>query len=86
MKVMKMAMDYAWGRIEQKDAKSAPAWKLHTPALLRVAPEEGLLSYRAYVEAQYPVGKDPASDLETEKIKTDLYANFLKGPGAKLKS
>jgi hypothetical protein len=38
MKVMKMAMDYAWGRIEQKDAKSAPAWKLHTPALLRVAP------------------------------------------------
>lgn len=44
------------------------------------------MSYRAYVEGQYPIGKNPAADTEAEKAKADLYANFVKGPGAKLKS
>jgi hypothetical protein len=33
-----MAAEYAWGKVEQKDAKSQPAWKLQAPTLTKTPP------------------------------------------------
>lgn len=87
--VIQMAAENAWGKVEQKDAKSQPAWKLQAPALSKTAPPEieGCSTYKQYLESTYPISKDASevANQESEKVRADAYANFLKGPGSKLK-
>ena len=89
MQVIQMAAEFAWGKVEQKDAKSQPAWKLQASTLSKSPPAEleGCTTYKQYLEMTYPTSKDApeAANLESEKIRADAYANFLEGPGLKLK-